>query len=264
MPTFVKLSTPDKGEKRYFTYVQDAIDRDAKVKIFEGEPREMLEKNGADKFYKLIVVETYKLPVIEVHKELMTKEGLQLLMSKTREDGIVAFHTSNRYYQLPPIIASAVNELKLACIVGYDPGDRYDRDNDFRYSSEWVMIAREAKYLAHLKSDPKSELEWRAPRLTSIVRDKVKHEPIDRQFLWTDKGEQSFRGLYWSDPKVDKLLNVVYDLDSFMRVQVGVPPEMASQIAIPLLRGIRAWSRASADILNREPKKGVPAKDDKK
>src|SRR5205085_7706010 len=120
VPIFVKFSLPDKGEKRYFTFVQDAVDRGAKVQIFEGEPREMIEKHGSDEFYKVIVVESYKMPVIDVHKELMTKDALRMLMGKARDDGIVAFHTSNRYYNLPPIIASAAKEVKLACIVGND------------------------------------------------------------------------------------------------------------------------------------------------
>jgi hypothetical protein len=182
VPTFVKLSLPDKGEKRYFSFVQDAMDRGAKVKIFEGEPREMLEKHGKDKFYKVIVVETYKLPVIEVHKELLTKEGLQLLMSKLTDDGIVCYHTSNRYYQLAPIIASAARELKLACIVGKD-----DEPGVFRFSSEWVMVARSEKHLAHLKKDEHHEVEWKEPVVRDIVRGKLTETKFNKEFLWTDK-----------------------------------------------------------------------------
>ncbi len=31
VPTFVKLSMPDKGQKPFFTFVQDALDRGAKL-----------------------------------------------------------------------------------------------------------------------------------------------------------------------------------------------------------------------------------------
>ena len=170
VPTLCKLSFPDKGEKRYFTFVQDAVDRGAKVKVFEGEPREMLEKNGKDKFYKVIVVESYKLPVVEVHKELMTKEGLQLLMSKVREDGIVAFHTSSRYYDLNPIIASAANELKYACVGSADRGYDDDPTNEFRFNSYWVMVARDAKHLAHLKNDDTNRIDWHPPNHQLVTR----------------------------------------------------------------------------------------------
>ena len=73
----------------------------------------MLEKHGKDKFYKVIIVATSKLPVIEVHKELLTKEGLQLLMSKLTEDGIVCYHTSNRYYPVAPDHRQRADELKI-------------------------------------------------------------------------------------------------------------------------------------------------------
>jgi hypothetical protein len=248
VPTFVKLSLPDKGEKRYFTYVHDALDRGAKLKIFEGEPREMLSKHGSDKFYKVIVVESYKRPVVEVHKELFTKEALQLLISKLQEDGIVAFHTSNRYYQLPPIIASAANELKLACLVGKGHGHYDNPKEDFRYSSEWVMVARDEKYLAHLKKHESKELNWHAPELQV----KIRMHKIDKEFLWTDKGEQSFRGLYRSDPEIDKLYEALTDVQVFFTDRVGVSDRVIYQVVGPIYNFIREWSAASADQLNRD------------
>lgn len=258
VPTFVKLSLPDKGEKRYFTFIQDAIDRGAKVKIFEGEPREMLEKNGKDGFYKVIVVESYKQPVIDVHKELMTKEALQMLMSKVREDGIVAIHTSNRYFLLPPIIASAASELKLACVVGTDRGDYQNpRREDFRFSSEWVMVARDAKYLAHLKKDDTNTIDWHPPRHELVKKGKIVERKFDKDFLWTDKGEQSFRGLYRSDPNVDKLYDTVADLDSFLYEKMNFRSTKISEA----FRGvIRAWSESSAELLNQDPKEKTPEK----
>jgi hypothetical protein len=262
VPIFVRLSLPDKGEKRYFTFVQDALDRGAKVKIFEGEPREMIERHGSDKFYKVIVVESYKLPVIEVHKELMTKEALAMLMGKVREDGIVTFHTSNRYYNLPPIIASAANELKFACIVGNDRG-HYDepgyKKDYFRFSSEWVMVARDTKYLAHLKKDETNRIDWHPPMFTETVRGK---HVIDKEFLWTDNREQSFRGLYRSDPQIDKLYDTLNDMTDLLVNKVGLSATLTRKIDESIRGVIRSWSAASAEALNR-PKKS-DSKDDAK
>jgi hypothetical protein len=254
VPTFVKLSLPDKGEKRYFTFVQDAMDRGADVKIFEGEPRAMIEKHGQDKFYKVIVVESYKMPVIELHKELLTKEALAMLMGKVVEDGIVAIHTSNRYYQIPPIIASAANDLKLAYIVGSDSGSYGDPKNDFRYSSEWVMVARDPKYLAHLKKDETNKIDWHPARLRNIVRGKLVEKQAEKGFLWTDKGEQSFRGVYRSDPDIDKLYDTLNDTNDFL-MTVGVSPTLTMDTADTIRGIIRVWSEASANALNQEKKK---------
>jgi hypothetical protein len=263
VPTFVKFSLPDKAKQPLFTFVQDARDRGGKLTVFEGEPRAMLEKHGRDKFYKVIVVESYKLPVILVHKELLTREALQLLMSKLRDDGIVAFHTSNRYYQLPAIIASAANELKLACIVGRDRGYHDDPKSEFRYSSEWVMVARDAKFLAHLKKDASNRIDWHPPRLENLVGGKLVEKKIDKEFLWTDKGEQSFRGLYRSDPAIDQLYDTLNDL-SYVGNKVGLAPKVTHAISEPIRDLIRAWSQASADALNRDPKKKTPPPDENK
>ena len=253
VPAFVKLSLPDKGQERQFTFIQDAMDRGGKVKVFEGEPRAMLEKHGPRGFYKVIVINTYKTPVVEVHNELLTKEAIAMLMSKLTDDGIVCYHTSNRYYQMAPIIASAANELKLACIVGKDPGYYDDPKSDFRFASEWVMVARHEKHLAHLKNDKESKVTWQAPTVSSIRRIKDMERKVDREFLWSDKGEQSFRGLYYSDPKIDSLYDTLNDVSEFFRGTLGIPFKHVDTVDRPLRGVIRAWSASSAERLNSAP-----------
>jgi hypothetical protein len=248
VPVFVKLSLPGKDEKRYFHYVQDALDRGANLKVFEGEPRTMIEKNGGDNFYQAIVIETYKLPVSGIHKELLTKEALQMLMIKVRDDGIVCYHTSNRYYELAPIIASAAKELKCACLVGKDAGDYYREPNNHRFSSEWVMVARDEKYLAHLKAPP--DYDKIARFATEPYWAPVKR--TDKKLIWTDKGENSFRGLYRSDPDIDKLYDVLHDIEEFFNDRVGISYSQSTSVTRPIHGLIRAWSAKSAEALNRD------------
>jgi hypothetical protein len=252
VPKFVEFSLPAKGEKPKFTYVQDALDRGVKLKIFEGEPREMLEKYGPDKFYQVIVVETSKIPAIGLHKELMTKESLRMMMSKVTESGIVAYHTSNRHYDLVPVIASAVNELNLTCLVGKGDGFRDGPDSEFRFNSQWVMVARDKKYLANLKSDEKEELDWIAPSRRQYVGSKLIETKIDREFLWTDKGEQSLRGIYQSDPEIDKLNNALHDVNGFFVDTFGINEMRMWRATMPLFRAVRTWSAHSAELLNRD------------
>jgi hypothetical protein len=245
VPVFMKLSLPGKDEKRYFHYVQDALDRGANLKIFEGEPRAMIEQHGGARFYQAIVVETYKLPVSGIHKELMTKEALQMLLSKVRDDGIVCFHTSNRYYEMAPIIASVAKDLNCACVVGKDVPDRSLDGDSFRFSSEWVMVARHEKHLAHLKAPDGDKNHpdfpyWSPPKRTG------------KKFIWTDKGENSFRGVYYSDPEIDKIHDVLYDIADFLRDTAGFSSTKTDRTLEPLHSFIRSLSKRSADALNRE------------
>lgn len=241
----VKMSFPDEGKAPLFHFVPDALARGARARMFEGEPRAAIEKHAGDGFYQVIVVNTYKLPVVTVHKDLMTKEGMSLLMSKTRADGILCYHTSSRFYDLVPIIASVAKELKYECLVGFDLNDDYQKGH---FTSEWVMVARDKKHLAHLKPPPNYEQAlrnkgrigerfWSAPALT------------DAKYVWTDKGENSFRGLYRASPEVAGL----HDL--FSQLEESLPFGNTYSYTRPIHNAFDAWARRSAEIQNREPPK---------
>ena len=114
--TIIELSLPaEKKKAPYFRYVRDAMDRGARVRIVPGAPRQSLAdvKKAPDAFYHVLVIEPYKRGIKVLHEDLLTKEALALCMSKLVPDGILCFHTSNRYYDLVPIIADNAASLKL-------------------------------------------------------------------------------------------------------------------------------------------------------
>ena len=156
---------------------------------------------------------------------------------------------------MTPIIASAANELKLACVVGHDGHSREPND-DFRYSSEWIMVARDAKHLAHLKKDAGNDIDWHAPRYEITIAGKHIKEDVGKKFLWTDKGEQSLRGLYMSDPSVEKFNDVLYDLENIVN-KSGFQTFRYTQ---SLHNAVHSWARASADRLNQGSDKKMPEK----
>ena len=244
-PTFVKLSLPAAGKPRYFHFVQDALDRGAELRIDEGELRATFEKKGGERFYHLIVVEIYKEPDHNVLKELMTKEAMVMLMSKLYEDGVICYHTSNRYYDHVSILGSVAKDLGYGCLVGRNFEHRRDGMSDF--SSEWVMVARKQEYLRHLKAPPGYEKENDSPYWFRPPR-------TDKYFAWTDKGEKSFRGIYFGDPDIHLLHDAVRDLMWDIADYFGE----SSRVAYPLFRSIDqvfySWSARSAELKNR----GIP------
>src|SRR5262249_5020131 len=93
-------------------------------------------------------------------------------------------HTSNRDWKLAPVVADVAQALGLECRVLRDNANA-EKDAT-HFSSEWVVIARKAEYLAHTKP-PKSEkydIDWQTPAATG------KH-------LWTDAGPHSLEPLRW-------------------------------------------------------------------
>lgn len=255
--TIAKLSRTDKDKKPLFTYLQDAIARGADVKIFGGEPRPSFEKHSANGFYQVIVVNTYKLPVVTVHKDLMTKEGMKMLMDKTRDDGILCFHTSSRYYELDRIIASVAADLKFASISATDMApwaDPWQR----AWPSSWIMVARKQEQLAHLKVPEgyseaiKGKFFGPAPYWHPT--------DADKKYVWTDKGPNSFKGLYRTDPIMSELDNVVTDVEDLIIDRVG-QHALVTTIARPFHGAVQALARLRTLALNGEWPRKIEKKD---
>jgi hypothetical protein len=256
-PSISRLSFPEKDGQPLFHYVPDALVRGANISIFEGEPRASIEKNGGAGFYQVIVVNTYKLPVVTVHKDLMTKEGMQMLMSKTRDEGILCYHTSSRYYDLQKIIASVAAELKYDCQIGRDLLDDYEKGH---FTSDWVMVARDKKYLAHLKSPPGYDQALGDKRRLA-VRFWSPPQHTNKKFAWTDKGENSFRGIYRSDPSIGEFGMWLNEAERFVFDNVGFLRGLNRHMQ-PVHNALQKWSVSNAAFLNREPRE-TPKKSEK-
>jgi hypothetical protein len=192
--------TPDEN-RRYFTYLYDAVQRGAKVEMVMGDARlsmnqEVAQDDGiytwkaggamqqsgegpekSDNFknhakregyYHLIIVDAFTSDAIPVH--LLTKEAIDMYMSKLTTDGVLCIHTSNRHLELVPVVAKICQEVKLkwidskgkerdqilVCKRGHD--NAYGNQKELKLkqdlghsTSEWVMVARDSEFLSHLQ-----------------------------------------------------------------------------------------------------------------
>jgi len=137
---------------RYFTYVRDAQARGVKL----GEPilndarlaieRQLAERPDwpEDEKYGILVVDAFSSDAIPVH--LITLEALQLYLKVVRQDGLIAFHISNRFLDLRPVLANLAQKEKL---VGYYEIDD-DKSLQGKVPSTWVVLARSEQALARL------------------------------------------------------------------------------------------------------------------
>jgi spermidine synthase len=141
---------------KYFTYVSDARARGARVQpLVLGDARLTMERqqlSEADK-YGVIVVDAFSSDAIPIH--LITWEALQIYLDKMTEDGILAFHVSNRYLDLRPVLANQAEKAGLACL--YQSDD--DEDYPGKARSTWVMLARKEEYLSRLIAPANFEKE---------------------------------------------------------------------------------------------------------
>lgn len=119
----------------WFTYLGDALDRGVNLKVDMGDARLRLGRSQ-DPPYGLIAVDAFSSDAIPVH--LITREALQLYMNKLADDGIVAFHISNRHLNLEPVLVNLAREDGLQVL------ELSDRKDDLlgKSASTWVFLAR--------------------------------------------------------------------------------------------------------------------------
>ncbi|HYW13492.1 MAG TPA: fused MFS/spermidine synthase, partial [Longimicrobium sp.] len=140
----------------YFTYMADAPVR---PRVVLGDARLQLARDSAQK-YDLILLDAFSSDAIPVH--LITREALDTYLSRLAPGGIVAFHVSNRYLDLEPVVAALAKDRRLAARAGQGP--RGMRDT-YESNSTWIALARNEADLGPLTAD----VRWWVPRLRKDV-----------------------------------------------------------------------------------------------
>lgn len=135
-------------DPRLFRYLSGTA---AEVDIVLGDGRLSLaaEPTAA---YDVLVLDAFSSDAIPVH--LVTQEAVGLYVSRLAQDGVLAFHISNRYIDLAPVLADIADVLGLRGVV------RYDAEHDAssgKLSSRWIALSRDERALSTLTVDPRWE-----------------------------------------------------------------------------------------------------------
>ena len=77
---------------------------------------------------------------------LITREALALYLRHVKPDGIVAFHVSNRFLDLGPVVARLARENGAQVTGVYEKGGS---DEDLRTTSDWILVSRDRAALEH-------------------------------------------------------------------------------------------------------------------
>lgn len=145
------------ADPSYFTYLRDARDRGAVLRIELGDARVRLGAVKAERDrerYDLIVVDAFTSDAIPIH--LITREALRLYLEMLAPDGLVALHISNRHLRLEPVVANLADDARLTALVQHD--DAPETEGAAR--STWAVLARTREALGDLADDDRwSRLE---------------------------------------------------------------------------------------------------------
>jgi hypothetical protein len=169
-PTVARIArNPD-----YFTYLRDC----GRPPVVLGDGRRSLARRPAGRF-GLIALDAFNSDAIPVH--LLTRDAVELYLSRLLPRGALLLHLSNRYADLEPVVGNIARDLGLACRIEHHVPTRAQR-NDGYSISVWALLARRPEHLGALARD----------RLWKTCRD----DPSAR--TWTDDYSNLLGVINWS------------------------------------------------------------------
>jgi hypothetical protein len=131
----------------YFTFLRDCAPA-AKVEL--GDARLALV-HAADQSYDLMVLDAYSSDSTPIH--LITREALALYRAKLAPGGVLAFHISNQYLDLKPVLGDLARDAGLIALFQDDLVLDPDEAARGKSASQWVIMARDQAEFGALSSD---------------------------------------------------------------------------------------------------------------
>ncbi|MBX9905373.1 MAG: fused MFS/spermidine synthase [Burkholderiales bacterium] len=142
----------------------------AKIETLLGDARLTLEREPAQA-YDVLAIDAFSSDSIPTH--LMTYEAMGVYLKNMKPDGVIAFHVTNRFLHLAPVVKRIADEHGLhTVLVADNPDSRSDLAN-----TDWVLVSR-------------SKVVLENPRITEST-EKIGEIPGLR--LWTDSFNNLFK-----------------------------------------------------------------------
>ncbi len=159
----------------YFSFLYDSP---AQIEVALGDARLQLAQEDSQA-YDVIVVDAFTGGAIPTH--LLSIEAIALYLRHLRDEpGVLAFHISNNYLDLAPVLHGAADRLGLARIE-----TRISRSmpEPWQFTSDWMLLSRDPAVLAH-------------PALVALRHEgDAPRAPI----VWTDDRSNLLEVLVWGN-----------------------------------------------------------------
>jgi hypothetical protein len=130
-------------DPRYFTFLRDCSPQ---AHVVLGDARISL-KNTPDHRYGMFVLNAFGADAIPIH--LLTRQAVQLYLSKLVDHGILVFHISNRYLDIQKVLGNVAIDAGLVALVETDTTEIQAG----KLPSRWVIMARTKDDLGTLMGD---------------------------------------------------------------------------------------------------------------
>ncbi len=138
-PLVIKIAQTAK----FFSYLQHCA---PKADIIVGDGRLSLKKEP-DQYFDLLILDAFSSDSVPTH--LLTREAITLYFSKLKDNGVLAFHITNRHLSLKKVLADHAQHLKLAALI-----QEYKPPKDsipLIVATDWVVMAKNPERLEALQ-----------------------------------------------------------------------------------------------------------------
>jgi spermidine synthase len=140
-PSVVRIAR----DNELFSFLRDCP---GSADVVLGDGRRSLD-GRADASFGLIALDAFSSDAVPVH--LITRQALELYRAKLLPHGVIAFHISNRYLDLEPVLGNLAEATGMKCYGQRDT--KVTTDQLMKLRSHWVAIAREPSDLGRVTGD---------------------------------------------------------------------------------------------------------------
>ncbi len=127
--------------RKYFTFTTAC----PQPEVTLGDGRLVMAEDT--RLYDLIVLDAFSSDAIPMH--LLTREAIEIYLKRLKPDGLLAFHVSNRFFDLEPVLAAAAQDLGLTAMRGRNIAQNNIADT-IAFPSIWIVMAKDAQKLSPL------------------------------------------------------------------------------------------------------------------
>ncbi|MBZ5500478.1 MAG: fused MFS/spermidine synthase, partial [Acidobacteriia bacterium] len=131
---------------KYFTYRKDSP---ARIEVVLGDARISMEReqqHSEPQQFDVLAVDAFSGDAIPVH--LLTRECFQTYRYHLKEDGILAIHITNRYFDLSPVVRNLITpgpRQEMQALWFHDSGNGSQATD----RTDWVLLTANGQFLAH-------------------------------------------------------------------------------------------------------------------
>jgi hypothetical protein len=148
-----------------------------RCEVVSGDGRLSIAR-ATDREFDVIVLDAFSSDAIPPH--LLSREALDVYLSRLKPDGVLMFHVSNRYLNVKDLVANLASAAEIPALVKNDKGP------SSKSYAVYVMLSKSESLLAELQTYP----GWK-PIGPSLHLD-----------VWTDDYSNLIDLLQWeSDPR---------------------------------------------------------------